>query len=433
MMLPSVAALLLRAWSGLGLGNKETAMFHFDPPVQNVSPMAIPKNRPSVSLYYMNGCPHCENFKDEYQQLPAALKAGGLEGVPVYAVDTQENATALKIANKKIFGVPLIEINTGNGAANAYRGERKASAIAQTMKAMMGGRSKRSNSPVLPNKSSGNLRVKANPSNMDIEEDLILSGGAKKTTKRPTKKGSKAKKSGSKKASKKRSLKGGKKASKKSGSKKSKRSGSKKASKKRSLKGGKKASKAKKSGSKGRKGSKKASKGRKSLRGGEMPPELMGGTQDALHVDPEHFAAMNALTGGAKKRKLSGSKKSGAKKRKLSGSKKAAFLARMKAGKMRKLQGGKSKSKASKKSGSKKSKRSGSKKASKKRSLKGGKKAKKSGSKASKKTGSKRSGSKKASKKRSLKGGKKAKKSGSKKSKASKGRKGSKKASKGRK
>jgi len=74
-----------------------------------------------VTYYYMDGCPHCRNFKPEWEKFKAAAAAAGIEALDVAAQD-------MGSVTPKVVGFPTVHVEV-KGKVTEYKGERTADAL----------------------------------------------------------------------------------------------------------------------------------------------------------------------------------------------------------------------------------------------------------------------------------------------------------------
>lgn len=86
----------------------------------------------TVTYYFMEGCPHCEAMKPEWEKFKRmAVNTGGA----IRAVDVSADQNIAK-ARPKVSGFPTIHIEF-NGKVEEYNGKREADAIMAAAKKMM--------------------------------------------------------------------------------------------------------------------------------------------------------------------------------------------------------------------------------------------------------------------------------------------------------
>jgi thiol-disulfide isomerase/thioredoxin/predicted outer membrane protein len=110
---------------------------NFNSNIQIVKGGEIPNN--SVALLYSPTCGYCHQMIPQYNELPNALRAGGLSDVQVVAVDIQQEFHSLRAGGIQVMGVPHVIIKTVQGGLIDYNGPRMADSIAQEAARVLNG------------------------------------------------------------------------------------------------------------------------------------------------------------------------------------------------------------------------------------------------------------------------------------------------------
>jgi len=84
----------------------------------------------TFTLYYMNGCPHCETILPEYKSFVAAGQfAGNGTKTTIRMLEQSDPAAAAELEAHKISGFPSFYLTTSNGKDIEYKGDRTISAM----------------------------------------------------------------------------------------------------------------------------------------------------------------------------------------------------------------------------------------------------------------------------------------------------------------
>jgi len=84
------------------------------------------------TLYYMNGCPHCETILPEYKKFAAAgqVQMNGKK-VKIRMLEQGDPNAAPEIEARNVKGFPTFVLATADGQHLEYQGERSIPAIGQ--------------------------------------------------------------------------------------------------------------------------------------------------------------------------------------------------------------------------------------------------------------------------------------------------------------
>jgi hypothetical protein len=84
------------------------------------------------TLYYMNGCPHCETILPEYKKFAAAgqVQMNGKK-VKIRMLEQGDPNAAPEIEARNVKGFPTFVLATADGQYLEYQGERSIPAIGQ--------------------------------------------------------------------------------------------------------------------------------------------------------------------------------------------------------------------------------------------------------------------------------------------------------------
>jgi len=84
------------------------------------------------TLYYMNGCPHCETILPEYKKFAAAgqVTTNGKK-TKIRMLEQGDPNAAPEIQARNVKGFPTFILSTTNGEYIEYKGERSVPAIGQ--------------------------------------------------------------------------------------------------------------------------------------------------------------------------------------------------------------------------------------------------------------------------------------------------------------
>lgn len=84
----------------------------------------------TFTLYYMNGCPHCESILPEYKQFAAAGQfVGNGSTTEIRMLEQGDSAAAPELEAHKIKGFPTFVLSTAAGQTLEYKGDRTVPAI----------------------------------------------------------------------------------------------------------------------------------------------------------------------------------------------------------------------------------------------------------------------------------------------------------------
>lgn len=86
----------------------------------------------TFTLYYMNGCPHCESILPEYKKFAAAgqVVSNGKK-VKVRMLEQGEPNAAPELEAHNVKGFPTFILSTADGKNLEYQGDRTVPAIAE--------------------------------------------------------------------------------------------------------------------------------------------------------------------------------------------------------------------------------------------------------------------------------------------------------------
>ena len=84
------------------------------------------------TLYYMNGCPHCESILPEYKKFAAAgqVVTNGKK-TKIRMLEQGDPNAAPELEARNVKGFPTFILNTADGKYIEYQGERSVPAIGQ--------------------------------------------------------------------------------------------------------------------------------------------------------------------------------------------------------------------------------------------------------------------------------------------------------------
>jgi hypothetical protein len=84
------------------------------------------------TLYYMNGCPHCETILPEYKKFAAAgqVMTGGKK-TKIRMLEQSDPNAAPELEARNVKGFPTFVLSTVDGKHIEYQGERSVPAIGQ--------------------------------------------------------------------------------------------------------------------------------------------------------------------------------------------------------------------------------------------------------------------------------------------------------------
>ena len=87
------------------------------------------------TLYYMNGCPHCERIMPAYKKFAAAgqFETNGKK-VKLRALEQADPSAGPEIEARNITGFPTFVLSTAAGEFLEYKGERSIEAMTQFIK-----------------------------------------------------------------------------------------------------------------------------------------------------------------------------------------------------------------------------------------------------------------------------------------------------------
>jgi hypothetical protein len=84
------------------------------------------------TLYYMNGCPHCETILPEYKKFAAAgqITSNGKK-TKIRMLEQGDSSAAPELEANNVKGFPTFILSTADGKNIEYQGERSIPAIGQ--------------------------------------------------------------------------------------------------------------------------------------------------------------------------------------------------------------------------------------------------------------------------------------------------------------
>ena len=82
------------------------------------------------TMYYMNGCPHCESILPEFKNFAAAgqIQLNGTK-TKIRMLEQSDPAAAPELEARKVKGFPTFILGTANGNYVEYQGERSVDSI----------------------------------------------------------------------------------------------------------------------------------------------------------------------------------------------------------------------------------------------------------------------------------------------------------------
>ena len=88
---------------------------------------------PTFTMYYMNGCPHCEKIKPDFQKFVAAGQVL-TNGKPVKIRMLEQGEATSEVNSLGIQGFPSFYLSTADGNEIEYTGERSVPAYKNFIK-----------------------------------------------------------------------------------------------------------------------------------------------------------------------------------------------------------------------------------------------------------------------------------------------------------
>jgi hypothetical protein len=88
---------------------------------------------PTFTMYYMNGCPHCEKIKPDFQKFVAAGQTI-VNGKPVKVRMLEQGEATSEVKSLGIQGFPSFYLATADGGNVEYTGERNVPAYMDFIK-----------------------------------------------------------------------------------------------------------------------------------------------------------------------------------------------------------------------------------------------------------------------------------------------------------
>jgi thiol-disulfide isomerase/thioredoxin len=93
------------------------------------------KKQNVFTLYYMNGCPHCERIMPDYRKFVAAGQfAVNGKKTTVRALEQGDPAAAPELESNNVSGFPTFILSTADGKNIEYQGERTIEAMKDFIK-----------------------------------------------------------------------------------------------------------------------------------------------------------------------------------------------------------------------------------------------------------------------------------------------------------
>lgn len=87
----------------------------------------------TLEYYYMQSCPHCNNFTPVWEELGRRVKQEGLS-VSLKKYDLQSPENKVKVQKNKVTGAPTIILEK-DGKSSEYNGSRTVDALMKFIKA----------------------------------------------------------------------------------------------------------------------------------------------------------------------------------------------------------------------------------------------------------------------------------------------------------
>jgi len=90
----------------------------------------------TFTLYYMNGCPHCETILPEYKRFAASgqLTSNG-SATEIRMLEQSNPAAAAELEANNVKGFPTFIMTTSSGKTLEYSGDRTVAAMKEFIKA----------------------------------------------------------------------------------------------------------------------------------------------------------------------------------------------------------------------------------------------------------------------------------------------------------
>lgn len=84
----------------------------------------------TFTLYYMNGCPHCESILPDYKSfVSSGSYSSGGKSTKIRMVEQGDSSAAAEIDSLKIAGFPTFYLATADGRKVEYKGDRTVPAM----------------------------------------------------------------------------------------------------------------------------------------------------------------------------------------------------------------------------------------------------------------------------------------------------------------
>jgi hypothetical protein len=84
------------------------------------------------TMYYMNGCPHCESILPEYKNFAASGQFSlGEKKTQIRMLEQADPSAAPELEARNVKGFPTFILETTNGKFVEYQGDRSVDAIKQ--------------------------------------------------------------------------------------------------------------------------------------------------------------------------------------------------------------------------------------------------------------------------------------------------------------
>jgi hypothetical protein len=88
------------------------------------------EKQPTFTLYYMNGCPHCETILPDYRTFAASGQFETVgQKVKIRMLEQGDPVAAPELAANNVKGFPTFVLNTTQGKNIEYSGERTVPAM----------------------------------------------------------------------------------------------------------------------------------------------------------------------------------------------------------------------------------------------------------------------------------------------------------------
>ena len=123
-------ALVIMAYLGLLVSGSSLKMRIQNDGFTGLSPQAN-----TFTMYYMNGCPHCESILPAYKQFAAAgqLTSNGAT-TQIRMLEQGDPAAAPELQANNVKGFPTFILSTASGNSIEYKGDRTVPAMTEFIK-----------------------------------------------------------------------------------------------------------------------------------------------------------------------------------------------------------------------------------------------------------------------------------------------------------